>query len=109
MESNLILLNEVATALVRTGLLAGPELDALVAKVSPEPAPGPVAKAQGTLTKDEEFDPALHQDGPPEAGRLTIVPAQLGARTLQATYLDPDRAGDGDTFAGPEIIRSFAA
>jgi ATP-dependent Zn protease len=108
-DANRIVLEEMATALVRTGLLIGPELDALVAKVILEPAPGPVAKAQGTLLRDEEIDPAPHQDRPPEASLLTIVAARSGARTPQVAYLDPDRANDGDTLSNLEIIRPFAA
>jgi hypothetical protein len=103
------LLKEITVALVRTGLLTGPELDALVANVTPEHAPGPDAKAHSTLLREEEFDPAPHQDRRPEAGLLTFLLVRSGARTPQATYLDPDRAGDGDTLSEPNIIRSFAA
>jgi len=95
-DANRIVLEEMATALIRTGLLIGQELDALVAKVIPEPAPGPVANVPGTLLRDEEFDLAPHQDWPPEASLVTITPARWSdARTPLVTYLDPDRADDG--------------
>lgn len=53
-EGNRGVLVEMATALLRTGLLTGPELDALIARVAPEPAPGPLPEEQGSVIKPEE-------------------------------------------------------
>ncbi|MBM2323653.1 MULTISPECIES: AAA family ATPase [Marivita] len=57
-EAHLPLLEEIAGALCRAALLTGPELDALLSRVSPEPAIGTPLVDARIATSQEAADPA---------------------------------------------------
>ncbi|WP_347510764.1 AAA family ATPase [Phaeobacter sp. CAU 1743] len=57
-EAHLPLLEEIASALYRSALLTGPELDALLARVSPEPAIGTPLTDARISTPQGTADPA---------------------------------------------------
>lgn len=105
-EANRAVLEEMAAALLRTGLLTGPELEALVAKVVPDAAAGPVPGqnplAQTTsapippapVEEDSRatgdvVSPSDGQAGHPEARLLTITPEQANARTAHEVRTGP--------------------
>ena len=130
-DANRALLQEMATALLRTGVLTGPELEALVAKVVPDAvaglAPGqtppgpilpgqttaapvvPVPEVQRTRATDDVARPS---DGPvehPEARLLTFAPEQGHAPAPLKLRQGPDRADNTNTPPDPDIVRPFAA
>ena len=130
-DANRALLEEMATALLRTGVLTGPELEALVAKVVPDAVAGlvpgqtppgpilpgqttaapvvPVPEVQRTRATDDVARPS---DGPvehPEARLLTIAPEQGHAPALLKLRPGPDRADNTNTPPDPDVVRPFAA
>jgi len=129
-DTNRAVLEEMAAALVRTGLLAGPELEALVAKVVPDAAAGPVPGPVSGQTRPGQAtgapiapapvaersratgDVVSASDGQaehPEARLLTIAPEQGNARTAHEVRTGPDRADNTNTPPDPDIVRPFAA
>lgn len=74
-EAHLPLLEEIAGALYRSALLTGPELNALLARVSPEPANGTpltdagIATPQGTADPDRDRDRSDNIDADPDLRR----------------------------------------
>ncbi|PZX45512.1 hypothetical protein LY56_01535, partial [Roseinatronobacter thiooxidans] len=125
-EANRPVLEEMAAALVRTGLLTGPELEGLVAKVVPDAAAGPVpgqtplAQTTGaplppapveenSRATGDVVSPSDGQAGHPEARLLTITPEQANARTAHEVRTGPDRADNTNTPPDPDIVRPFAA
>ena len=130
-DANRALLEEMATALLRTGVLTGPELEALVAKVVPDAVAGlvpgqtppgpilpgqttaapvvPVPEVQRTRATDDVARPS---DGPvehPEARLLTIAPEQGHAPALLKLRPGQDPADNTNTPPDPDVVRPFAA
>jgi len=134
-EANRALLEEMAAALVRTGLLTGPELEALVAKVVPDAAAGSVSGPAPGQTPPGQTSPGQILDAPvppvpvpensgatgdvvgasdgqaghPEARLLTIAPERGHARVPHDVRTGPDRADNTNTPPDPDIVRPFAA
>ncbi len=135
-EANRPVLEEMAAALVRTGLLTGPELDALVAKVVPDAAAGPVSGqtppgqtppgqtppgqatgapvppvpvAENSDATGDVVSPSGGPAGPPEARLLTIALERGHARVPHDVRTGPDRADNTNTPPDPDIVRPFAA
>ncbi|MCL1630257.1 AAA family ATPase [Roseibaca sp. V10] len=130
-DANRALLEEMATALLRTGVLTGPELEALVAKVVPDAEPGvvpgqtppgpilpeqttaapvlPAPEEQRTRATDDVTRPSDGLVEHPEARLLTIAPEQGHAPAPLKLRHGPDRADNTNTPPDPDIIRPFAA
>lgn len=129
-DANRPVLEEMAAALVRTGVLTGPELEALVAKVVPDAAAGPVSGpvsgqtppgqatgapiapvpvAENSRVTGDVVSASDGQVGPPEARLLTIAPEQGKVRTAHDVRTGPDRADNTNTPPDPDIVRPFAA
>lgn len=121
-EANRPVLEEMAAALVRTGLLTGPELERLVAKVALVSEPGPpppvqtpsapitpAAVAQSSRVTGDVVSPSDGQAGHPEARLVTIAPELANARAAHKVRTGPDRADNTDVPPDPDIVRPFAA
>ncbi len=125
-DTNRAVLDQMATALLRTGVLTGPDLEALVAKVVPDAAVGPVSGqtppgqatgapiprapvAEKSRATGDVVSPSDGQAGHPEAHLLTIAPEQVNARAAQDVRTGPDRADNTNTPPDPDIVRPFAA
>lgn len=125
-DANRALLQEMATALLRTGVLTGPELEALVAKVVPDAEPGlvtgqtppgqttaapvlPAPEVPRTCAADDVSRPSNGPARASEARLLTIAPEQGHAPAPLKLRHGPDRADNTNTPPDPDIIRPFAA
>ena len=101
--TNCPLLEEIAGALCRSGLLTGSELDALLARVTPE-------VAMATPTAQPQAAPP-HQGAEPVEKRIgktgTDQTAHLARRGPLDPIPSPDRADNID--ASPDLSRRFAA
>jgi DNA polymerase III delta prime subunit len=116
-EANRPVLEEMAAALVQTGLLTGPELERLVAKVLPDAAnvqstgtptiPAPVA--ENSRVTDDVVGPSDGRAKHPEARLLPIAPEQQTARAAQEVRTWPDQADSSNIPLDPDIVRPFAA
>jgi hypothetical protein len=108
-EANRRVLEDMATALVRTGVLTGPELEALVAKVVPEPMaePGPVAEAP--IDQDDAVNLSVGQDGHRGIAPLTLATEQAQASSAPDLRTGQDRANKSNRAPDPDIVQPFAA
>lgn len=108
-EANRSVLGEMATALVRTGVLTGPELDALVAKVVPVPMAGPGPVTVDPFDQDGAVSPSAGEDGRRDAVLLTLAPEQPHAPSARDLRTGQDRADNSNEAPNPDIIQPFAA
>lgn len=107
-EANRSVLEEMAAALVQTGLLTGPALETLVAKVVPELAgPGPVTV--DPCDQDGAVSPSAGQDGRRDATLLTLAPEQGNAPPAPDLRAGHDRADNRNRAPDPDITQPFAA
>lgn len=130
MDANRAVLEEMAAALVRTGVLTGPELEALVAKVVPDAAAGPaprpvlgqtppgqatgapipqVSVAENSRATGDVVSASDGRAGHPDINMLTIAPEQGKVRGAQDVRTGPDQADNTNTPPDPDIVRPFAA
>jgi len=108
-EANRPVLEEMATALVRTGLLTGPELEALVAKVVPVPMAGPGPVTVAPFDQDGAVSPSAGQDGRRDAVLLTLAPEQPHAPSARDLRTGQDRADNSNRAPDPDIVQPFVA
>lgn len=129
-DANRPVLEQMAAALVRTGVLTGPELEALVAKVVPDAAAGPAAGpvsgqtppgqatgapitpvpvAERSRATGDVVSPSNGRAGHPDINMLTIAPEQGKVRVPHDVRTGPDRADNTNTPPDPDIVRPFAA
>jgi hypothetical protein len=108
-EANLPVLEEMAAALVRTGLLTGPELEALVAKVVPEPMAGPGPVTVDPFDQDGTVSPSAGEDGRRGAVLLTLAPEQPHAPSARDLRTGQDRADNSNRAPDPDIVQPFVA
>lgn len=97
-DANRAVLEQMAAALLRTGVLTGPELEALVAQVVPDAAAGPV--------------PGQIPPGQATGAPIPSVPMAENSRATRDVGSPSDgQAGHHDTNIppDPDIIRPFAA
>lgn len=108
-EANRSVLEEMATALVRTSLLTGPALEALVAKVVPEPAAGSGHVTVDPIDQDGIVSPSAGQVGHRGAALLTLAPEQPHAPSARDLRTRQDRADNNNGAPDPDITQPFAA
>lgn len=108
-EANRLVLEEMAAALVRTGLLTGPALEALVAKVVPEPMAGPEPVTVDPFDQDSAASPSTGEDERRGGVLLTLAPEQSHAPSARDLRTRQDRADNSNRAPDPDIIQPFAA
>ena len=108
-EANRSVLVEMATALVRTGLLTGPALEALVAKVVPEPVAGSGPVTVDPFDQDSAAGPSAGQVGHWGGALLTLAPEKAHATSARDLRTRQDRADNSNGAPDPDITQPFAA
>lgn len=101
--ANQPLLEEMAGALSRSGILTGPELDALLARVTPEAAMATPAVQPQAAQPHLGAGPVEHRIGKTGISQ----PAHRAGRAPLDPIPSPDRADNID--ASPDLSRRFAA
>ncbi|MGO4917873.1 AAA family ATPase [Pseudogemmobacter sp. W21_MBD1_M6] len=108
-EANRPVLEDMATALVRTGVLTGPALEALVAQVVPVPMAGLEPVTVAPFDQDSAAISSVGQDGRRGAALLTLAPEQPHAPSARDLRTRQDRADNINAGPDPDIIQTFAA
>ena len=108
-EANRSVLVDMATALVRTGLLTGPALEALVARVVPEPTAGSGPVTVDPIDQDSTVSPSAGQDGSRDATLLTLAPEQPHAPSARDLRTRQDPADNSNGAPDSDFTQPFAA
>jgi hypothetical protein len=108
-EANRPVLEDMATALVRTGVLTGPELEALVAKVVSEPLAEPEPVPVDPFDQGGAVTPSAGQDGRRGTTLLTLAPDQANAPSAPDLRTGQDRADNSNRAPDPDILQPFVA
>lgn len=106
-EANRPLMEEMAAALYRSALLTGTELEALLARVTPEPAITTPPAGLRTAPPEGTANPIRDRPGLSASDGPAVIPRHRAGSAVQDLNTHPDRADNIN--AGPDLSRPFAA
>ncbi|MCC5983841.1 MAG: AAA family ATPase, partial [Rhodobacteraceae bacterium] len=106
-EAHRPLLEEVAGTLCRSALLTGPALEALLARVTREPAITTLPAGARTAAPAGISARAGDRPGLSASDAPAVIPRYRAGQADQGLLIHPDRADN--TNAGPDLSRPFAA
>jgi hypothetical protein len=90
-------------------MLTGPELAALLARVTPESAVAPPPVGARTIPPHAGAEPVRDQAALPGSAGQTVVSNRRGGRIVDETQPGPDQADNTNTGPDPDLSRPFAA